>query len=112
MTAAEEQCFDAPDDDVVEIALSTLCRLWPELRDSVDFTHIHRWAQAIPHTQVGTYQKIADFTAAPDPASRVQFAADYMSATGQNTGGSARRPRAQTGRPGGPAVVTTTPSGS
>ncbi|HEY1968660.1 MAG TPA: NAD(P)/FAD-dependent oxidoreductase [Pseudonocardia sp.] len=84
LTAAEER-FTAADDQVVEIALRTLCRLWPELAGSVDFSHVHRWAQALPHTQVGTYQKIAEFTAALDPDSRVQFAADYMSATGQNT---------------------------
>jgi oxygen-dependent protoporphyrinogen oxidase len=84
LTAADE-LFDAPDDTVVRIALQTLGRLWPELPGSVDFTHVHRWAAALPHTQVGTFQRIAEFNAALDPASRVQFAADYMSQTGQNT---------------------------
>ncbi|EHB59181.1 amine oxidase [Mycolicibacterium rhodesiae JS60] len=83
--AAAEALFDAPDEAVIEIAVDTLLRLWPELRDTIDFTHVHRWAQALPHPKVGTYQRIAEFNAALDPTDRIQFAADYMSEAGQNT---------------------------
>src|SRR5581483_2286114 len=83
-SAADER-FAATDPELVQIALQTLYRLWPELCDTVDFTHVHRWALALPHTQVGTYRRIAEFTDAIDPADRIQFSADYMSATGQNT---------------------------
>jgi oxygen-dependent protoporphyrinogen oxidase len=34
---------------------------------------------------VGAYRKIGEFNAALDPSSPIQFAADYMSAAGQNT---------------------------
>jgi len=83
--AAAEALFETSDEAVIQIAVGTLMRLWPELRDSVEFTHVHRWAQALPHTQVGTFQRIAEFNAALDPTDRIQFAADYMSETGQNT---------------------------
>jgi protoporphyrinogen oxidase len=83
--AAARRMFDAADEAIVEVALAPLLRLWPELRGSVDFTHVHRWAAALPHTRVGTFQRIAEFNAALDPTARVQFAADYMSETGQNT---------------------------
>jgi oxygen-dependent protoporphyrinogen oxidase len=56
-----------------------------ELRGNVEFTHVTRWACALPHTQIGAYKRIGEFNAALDPRSRIQFAADYMSAAGQNT---------------------------
>ncbi|WP_165605937.1 protoporphyrinogen/coproporphyrinogen oxidase [Mycolicibacterium mucogenicum] len=82
---AAEKYFDAADDEIIECAVRALSRLWPELRASVNFTHVHRWAQALPHSQVGTFQRIAEFNAALDPADRIQFAADYMSEIGLNT---------------------------
>jgi oxygen-dependent protoporphyrinogen oxidase len=60
-------------------------RVVPELRDQVRFTHVTRWAAALPLTQVGAYRRIGEFNAAIDPRARVQFAADFMSAAGQNT---------------------------
>jgi protoporphyrinogen/coproporphyrinogen III oxidase len=40
---------------------------------------------ALPQTRVGVYQRIAEFTSGIDPTSRIQFAGDYLSQTGQNT---------------------------
>jgi protoporphyrinogen/coproporphyrinogen III oxidase len=73
------------DDELVERSLQTVLRLFPELRDTVDFTYVRRWPVALPQTRVGVYQQIAEFTSNLDPKSRVQFAGDYLSQTGQNT---------------------------
>jgi protoporphyrinogen/coproporphyrinogen III oxidase len=59
--------------------------LFPELRGTVDFTYVRRWPVALPHTRVGVYQRIAEFTSNTDPTSHIQFAGDYLSQTGQNT---------------------------
>jgi hypothetical protein len=32
-----------------------------ELRGKVEFTHVSRWAQALPHTRIGAYRKIGEF---------------------------------------------------
>jgi protoporphyrinogen oxidase len=55
------------------------------LRGTVDFTYVRRWPVALPQTSVGVYQRIAEFTSSIDPTSRIQFAGDYLSQTGQNT---------------------------
>ena len=73
------------DDEVVARSLQTVLRLFPELQGTVDFTYVRRWPLALPQTRVGVYQRIAEFTSNIDPASRVQFAGDYLSQTGQNT---------------------------
>ncbi|MCV7412461.1 hypothetical protein AWC05_17745 [Mycobacterium florentinum] len=73
------------DDELVERALQTVLRLFPELRGTIDFTYVRRWPVALPQTRIGVYQRIAEFTSNIDPASRIQFAGDYLSQTGQNT---------------------------
>ncbi|MCV7102831.1 protoporphyrinogen/coproporphyrinogen oxidase [Mycobacterium palustre] len=73
------------DEELVARSLQTVLRLFPELRDTVDFTYVRRWPVALPQTRVGVYQRIAEFTSGIDPTSRVQFAGDYLSQTGQNT---------------------------
>lgn len=73
------------DDELVERSLQTVLRLFPELRDTVDFTYVRRWPVALPQTRVGVYRQIATFTSNLDPKSRIQFAGDYLSQTGQNT---------------------------
>jgi oxygen-dependent protoporphyrinogen oxidase len=73
------------DDELVARSLQTVLRLFPELRGSVDFTYVRRWPLALPQTSVGVYQRIAEFTSNIDPTSRIQFAGDYLSQTGQNT---------------------------
>jgi oxygen-dependent protoporphyrinogen oxidase len=73
------------DDELIARSLQTLLRLFPELRDTVDFTYVRRWPVALPQTSVGVYQRIAEFTSGIDPTSRIQFAGDYLSQTGQNT---------------------------
>jgi protoporphyrinogen oxidase len=74
-----------PDDELIARSLQTVLRLFPELRDTVDFTYVRRWPVALPQTRVGVYQQIAEFTSQIDPTSRIQFAGDYLSQTGQNT---------------------------
>lgn len=84
-TGASERSMDASDDTIVERTLQSVLRLFPELAGKVDFTHVTRWSHALPLTSLGAYRKIGDFNAAVDPSAPIQFAADYMSAAGQNT---------------------------
>ena len=84
-TGASERMIDAPDEQVVDHTLATVFEVFPELRDTVEFTHVTRWRRALPFTRIGAYQDIGRLNAALDPASPVQYAADFMSAAGQNT---------------------------
>ncbi|MHB8695051.1 MAG: protoporphyrinogen/coproporphyrinogen oxidase [Solirubrobacteraceae bacterium] len=83
--AASAEAMHEPDEVLVERTLSTIYRLFPEVRDTVDFTHVRRWPLALMHTKIGAFRRIGEFNAALDPRSRIQFAADYMSEAGQNT---------------------------
>jgi oxygen-dependent protoporphyrinogen oxidase len=82
---ASARWFDRADADIAAHTIASVVRVFPELRDQVLFTHVTRWAAALPLTQVGAYRRIGEFNAAIDPRARVQFAADFMSAAGQNT---------------------------
>lgn len=73
------------DDELVARSLQTVLRLFPELSGTVDFTYVRRWPVALPQARVGVYQQIAEFTSSLNPRSRIQFAGDYLSQTGQNT---------------------------
>jgi oxygen-dependent protoporphyrinogen oxidase len=84
-TGASERMIDASDERVVEHTLATVFEVFPELRDTVEFTHVTRWRRALPFTRIGAYQEIGRLNAQLDPASPVQYAADFMSAAGQNT---------------------------
>lgn len=84
-TGASERMIDAPDEQVVEHTLTSVFAVFPELRNSVEFTHVTRWRRALPFTRIGAYQDIGRLNASLDPASPVQYAADFMSAAGQNT---------------------------
>jgi protoporphyrinogen/coproporphyrinogen III oxidase len=84
-TSASERMIDAPDQELVEHTLATVFTVFPELRNAVEFTHVTRWRRALPFTRIGAYQDIGRLNASLDPASRVQYAADFMSAAGQNT---------------------------
>jgi oxygen-dependent protoporphyrinogen oxidase len=77
--------FERSDEEIVARTLESVARLFPEVAGHVNHTHVVRWAQALPHTQIGAYRGIGEFNAGLDPADRIQFAADYMSAAGQNT---------------------------
>jgi oxygen-dependent protoporphyrinogen oxidase len=82
---ASARRFDEPDDALVAHAVAVLTRYFPELDGTVDFTHVRRWALALPHTKTGTFAKISAFNAALDPADPIQFVGDYMSEAGQNS---------------------------
>jgi protoporphyrinogen oxidase len=73
------------DEQLVERSLLTVFRIFPELRGTVDFSYVRRWPLALPHTRDGVYRALGDFTSHLDEASRIQFAGDYLSQTGQNT---------------------------
>jgi oxygen-dependent protoporphyrinogen oxidase len=77
--------IDASDERVVEHTMATVFEVFPELRNTVEFTHVTRWRRALPFTRIGAYQDIGRLNASLDPASPVQYAADFMSAAGQNT---------------------------
>ena len=76
---------DAREETIVDHTLETAYRVFPEMRRTVDFTHVHRWHKALPFTRIGAYRDIGRFNAGLDPNSPVQYAADFMSAAGQNT---------------------------
>jgi oxygen-dependent protoporphyrinogen oxidase len=84
-TGASERLIDAPDEQLIEHTLATVFKVFPELRNAVEFTHVTRWRRALPFTRIGAYQDIGRLNASLDPASPVQYAADFMSAAGQNT---------------------------
>jgi oxygen-dependent protoporphyrinogen oxidase len=84
-TDAATRMLGAPDEEIVEHTLASVLRVFPELEGAVDYTHVTRWPHALPYTAIGAYRRIGDFNAGLDPDSRIQFAADYMSAAGQNT---------------------------
>jgi oxygen-dependent protoporphyrinogen oxidase len=84
-TGAAERMMAKTDAEISARSLETVYRLFPELKGRVLFTQVARWPAALPMTRVGSYQAIAAFGAQMDPASPVQFAADYMSAAGQNS---------------------------
>ena len=77
--------FEQADEAIVARTLKTIEKVFPELAGQVDFTHVTRWRHALPCTKTGAYGLIAAFNAGLDPASRIQFAGDYMSGAGQNT---------------------------
>jgi oxygen-dependent protoporphyrinogen oxidase len=82
---ASRGSFHAGDEEITERTLRSVLRVFPELRDQIEFVHVTRWAHALPHTRIGSYKLIGELNARIDPGSRIQFAADYMSAAGQNT---------------------------
>jgi oxygen-dependent protoporphyrinogen oxidase len=84
-TGAATKWMAESDEDIVAYTLASVRRVFPEIGDRVDFSHVTRWPRALPLTNIGAYRLIGNFNAALDPTSRIQFAADYMSAAGQNT---------------------------
>jgi oxygen-dependent protoporphyrinogen oxidase len=84
-TGASSRVIDAPDEVIIENSLDTVFRTFPELKGSVDLAHVTRWRRALPFTRIGAYRRIGALNRALDPMSRVQYAADFMSAAGQNT---------------------------
>lgn len=84
-TGASGRMIDAPDEALIERTLATVFDVFPELRGTVAFTHVTRWRRALPFTRIGAYRDIGRFNAALDATSPVQYAADFMSAAGQNT---------------------------
>ncbi|MCX2930050.1 FAD-dependent oxidoreductase [Mycobacterium sp. CVI_P3] len=84
-TGASQRMIDEPDEVLVEHSLERVFRSFPELRGAVDYTHVTRWERALPFTRIGAYREIGRLNAALDPASPIQYAADFMSAAGQNT---------------------------
>ena len=83
--SASARWFDRPDAEVAAHTLASVLRVFPELRGQVLFTHVTRWPAALPLTRVGAYRRIGELNAAIDPRARIQFAADFLSAAGQNT---------------------------
>jgi oxygen-dependent protoporphyrinogen oxidase len=83
--SASARMIDEPDEAIVERTLASVLRVFPELEGTVELAEVTRWRRALPHTRVGGYRAIGEFNSALDPASPIQFAADYMSAAGQNT---------------------------
>lgn len=73
------------DGELVARALEITTSIFPEVRDTVDVSFVQRWPVALPRTRTGAFRAISEFTGVLDPNSRVQFAGDWLSQTGQNT---------------------------
>jgi oxygen-dependent protoporphyrinogen oxidase len=84
-TGVSGRMIDEPDDVLVDHTLQTVYEVFPELRGAVDYTHVTRWRRALPLTRIGTYKEIGRLNTVIDPNSPIQYAADFMSAAGQNT---------------------------
>ena len=82
---ASAQWATRSDAEISAHTVAGVIALMPELKDQILFTHVTRWPQALPLTEVGIYRRIGELNAALDPRARIQFAADYLSAAGQNT---------------------------
>lgn len=84
-TGASERMIDEPDEVLIDHTLERVYATFPELRGTVDYTHVTRWRRALPFTRIGAYREIGRLNEALDPRSPIQYAADFMSAAGQNT---------------------------
>ena len=84
-TNASKDFFHVDDEVVVERTLEQVLQFFPELKDSVEMTHVTRWTRALPKTSPGAYRKIAKLGASLDRSSPIQYAGDYLSGAGQNT---------------------------
>jgi oxygen-dependent protoporphyrinogen oxidase len=80
-----EKWFERSDEEIVARTLQTVFKLFPELRGTVDYTDVARLPISLPNLELGAFKRLAAFHAKLDAASRVQFAADFMSEPGQNT---------------------------
>jgi oxygen-dependent protoporphyrinogen oxidase len=80
-TAWADQQWDRSDSEIVEAALPAIDRILPGVADSVELTHVQRWRPAVVMSRPGTYRDLVRFTAATDPAARVQLCGDYLSAS-------------------------------
>lgn len=81
--SAADAWFDRPDDEIVARSLQTLTGLVGDL--GVELTYVRRWSLALPHTRPGVYRAIGEFAAGIDARSKIQYAGDWLSQTGQNT---------------------------
>jgi oxygen-dependent protoporphyrinogen oxidase len=83
-TAWGDQQWDRDDADIVDAALPAIDRILPGVAGTVEFAHVQRWRPAVVMSKPGTYRDLARFTAATDPAARVQLCGDYLSASTTN----------------------------
>lgn len=83
--ANSRRLMDASDEEVISNVMPVIERVFPEVRGTVEMTHVHRWKAALPMNKVGAYRAVADFNKALDARSPIQFACDYvMAAVGQS----------------------------
>jgi len=83
-TAWADQQWGRDDAAIVEEAVPAIDRLLPGVADAVEFAHVQRWRPAVVMSRPGTYRDLARFSAATDPAARVQLCGDYLSASTTN----------------------------
>ena len=83
-TAWGDQQWGRDDADIVEEAVPVIDRLLPGVAAAVEFAHVQRWRPAVVMSRPGTYRDLARFSAATDPAARVQLCGDYLSASTTN----------------------------
>jgi len=74
---AAAQYWDAPDADVVELALSELAKTPVSRLAPVDAV-VHRWSPLLPHFRRGYLPRLARFLRRIDRSPRMAFAGDYL----------------------------------
>jgi oxygen-dependent protoporphyrinogen oxidase len=82
---ASKANFHCSDENLVKRTLKVVLAYFPEMEGSLEMSHVARWDKALPLTAPGVYRAISAFNSSLNPASRLQFAGDFMSAAGQNT---------------------------
>lgn len=81
--AAAAAAMALDDETIAARTRPLLNRVMPELAGELERLHVARWHTALPFSRVGAFKAVADFNAALAAPSRLQFAGDYLSATGQ-----------------------------
>lgn len=72
------------DDELFEEMYPSIEKIVPGVRDLVEVTRIDRWDPAVLKSFPGMYRYMAEFAALIDPASPVQLAGDYLTASCTN----------------------------
>ena len=85
--AVAQKAWGKSDDELVADCTAFVERVFPELANKMDMSHISRWQRAVPLPAPGIYRKMFQVRRNLDANrdSRVQLAGDYLSCVGQNT---------------------------
>ena len=81
---ASRAAWDKTDEEIAEITLAQLERIWPGLKATVDMTNVERWNEVVPYTRPGCFKLQRELKQQLGADKRIQLAGDYLSTGGQN----------------------------